>query len=210
MRLTPVALRFHDMPDRDPYEVLGVSRTASDAEIRTAYRKLVKLHHPDHNNGSEESERRFEEVQDAYTRVVELRKGGARPAGAAGAAGARRGPSPPPRGPSDPNLDARMADLEHELRMAQEAKERARQAARQAAAAGADPDDLRQRFRRATDEELGYVHTDDSFSKILSDAKDDLTGRLSEAREHPVAKRVSDLIDELEDLMSRATRGPRE
>jgi curved DNA-binding protein CbpA len=201
-----LALRFHGMGNRDPYEVLGLSRTASDAEIRTAYRKLVKLHHPDHNNGSEESERRFEEVQDAYARVVELRKGGSGSAGRAGAAGARRGSSPPPRAPDDPNLDARMADLERELRMAQEAKERARQAARQAAAAGADPDDLRQRFRRATDEELGYVNTDDTFSRILSDAKDELTGRLSEAREHPVAKRVSDLIDELEDLMSRATR----
>jgi hypothetical protein len=103
-----------------------------------------------------------------------------------------------------------MADLERELRVAQEAKERARQAARQAAAAGADPDELRQRFRRATDEELGYVHTDDSFSKILSDARDELTGRLSEAREHPVAKRVSDLIDELEQLMSRGMRGSKD
>jgi curved DNA-binding protein CbpA len=204
MRPTLVALRLPGMPNRDPYDVLGVSPSATDAEIRTAYRKLVKLHHPDHNNGSEESEQLFEEVQNAYARVVELRKGGAR-------AGARRGPSPPPpHGPSDPNLDARMADLERELRVAQEAKERARQAAREAAAAGADPDDLRQRFRRATDEELGYVHTDDTFSKILADARDELGGRLSEAREHPAAKRVSDLIDQLEDLMSRATRGPKD
>jgi hypothetical protein len=196
-----------DMPTRDPYDVLGVSPSASDADIRAAYRKLVKLHHPDHNNGSEESERMFEEVQDAYAQVVELRKGGGR----ASAAGARRGSSPPPPpGPSDPHLDARMADLERELRAAQAAKERARQAAREAAAAGADPDELRQRFRRATDEELGYVHTDDTFSKILSDARDELTGRLSEAREHPAAKRVSDLIDQLEDLMSRATRGSKD
>src|SRR5437763_16986774 len=105
---TLVALRFHGMPNRDPYQVLGVSPGASDADVRTAYRKLVKLHHPDHNNGSEESEQRFEEVQDAYARVVELRKGAGaarRPAGAAGAAGARQTPSP--GGPSDPNLDAR-------------------------------------------------------------------------------------------------------
>jgi hypothetical protein len=190
------------MPNRDPYDALGVSRAASDADVRAAYRKLVKLHHPDHNNGSEESERRFEEVQDAYARVLALRKGGARPDGRASA-------SEPRRGPGDPDLEARMADLERELRVAQEAKERARQAAQEAAAAGADPADLRQRFRRATDEELGYVHTDDSISKILSDARDELSGRLSEAREHPVAKRVTDLIDELEELMSRATRGPK-
>ena len=179
------------MPDRDPYEVLGVSRGASDADVRAAYRRLVKLHHPDHNNGSEASEERFEEVQAAYARVVELRKGGQAP-------------------PSDPNLDARMADLERELRVAQEARERAREAAREAAAAGADPDDLRQRFRRATDEELGYFHTDDTFSKVLSDAREELSGRLSDAREHPVAKRVSDLISELEELMSKGTRGSKD
>src|SRR4051794_29854469 len=103
---------------RDPYEVLGVSRTGSDAEVRSAYRKLVKLHHPDHNNGSEESEQRFEEVQDAYARIVELCKGGAsssrtRRAGAS--------PPPPPRR-SDPDLDVRMADLERELREANAAK----------------------------------------------------------------------------------------
>ena len=32
---------------RDPYEVLGVARTASDSEIKTAYRELVKKYHPD-------------------------------------------------------------------------------------------------------------------------------------------------------------------
>jgi hypothetical protein len=103
-----------------------------------------------------------------------------------------------------------MADLERELRQANEARERARRAAREAAAAGADPEDLRQRFKRATDEELGYVKTDDSFSKILADARDQLTGRLADARDHPVTKRVSDLIDELEELVSKATRGPRD
>ena len=187
---------------RDPYDVLGVSRGATDAEIRSAYRKLVKLHHPDHNGGSEESEQRFEEVQDAYARIVELRKGGgavvrgrassARAVLDAGGASARAS-SPPPR-PSDPNLDARMADLERELREANAAKERARRAAREAARAGADPEDLRQRFRRATDEELGYVTTDDTFSKILSDAREELSGRLSDARDHPVtqARRVGD------------------
>ncbi len=218
---------------RDPYDVLGVSRGASDAEIRSAYRKLVKLHHPDHNGGSEESEQRFEEVQDAYARIVELRKGGgsrtssARGSSARGSSArgssqrpsstrssstrsssTRSSSSPPP--PSDPNLDARMADLERELQEANEAKERARRAAREAARAGADPEDLRQRFRRATDEELGYVTTDDTFSKILSDAREGLSGRLSDARDHPVAKRAETLIDELEELISKGLGGRRD
>jgi hypothetical protein len=189
---------------RDPYDVLGVSRTATDAEVRSAYRKLVKRYHPDHNNGSEESEQRFEEVQDAYARIVEMRKSGASSSGSRRAGST---PPPPPPRPADPDLDARMADLERELRQANEAKERARAAAREAARAGADPEDLRQRFRRATDEELGYVTTDDSFSKILSDARDELSGRLSDAREHPVTKRVESVIEDLEELLSRATRG---
>jgi hypothetical protein len=189
---------------RDPYDVLGVSRTATDAEVRSAYRKLVKRYHPDHNNGSEESEQRFEEVQAAYARIVEMRKSGASSSGSRRAGST---PPPPPPRPADPDLDARMADLERELRQANEAKERARAAAREAARAGADPEDLRQRFRRATDEELGYVTTDDSFSKILSDARDELSGRLSDAREHPVTKRVESVIEDLEELLSRATRG---
>jgi succinate dehydrogenase/fumarate reductase flavoprotein subunit len=103
-----------------------------------------------------------------------------------------------------------MADLERELRQANEARERARRAAREAAAAGADPEDLRQRFKRATDEELGYVRTEDSFSKILADVRDEVTGRLADAREKPVGQRASDLIDELEQLVSKAARRPRD
>lgn len=189
---------------RDPYEVLGVSRAATDAEVRSAYRKLVKLHHPDHNHGSEASEQRFEDVQDAYAQIVEQRKRGGSTTGARRSGASS--PPPPPR-PPDPNLDARMADLERQLREANVAKERAREAARQAAAAGADPEDVRQRFRRATDEELGYIKTDDTFSKILADARDEISGRFSDAREHPVTKRAQTLIDELEDLLSRGIRG---
>ena len=58
----------------DPYKVLGVRPGVSDEELRAAYRRLVQLHHPDHNNGSEESERRFEEVQDAYASIVAQRR----------------------------------------------------------------------------------------------------------------------------------------
>ncbi len=54
------------MAERDPYEVLGVSPTASQDEIKKAYRKLAREHHPDANRGDEQAEERFKEVQSAY------------------------------------------------------------------------------------------------------------------------------------------------
>ncbi len=51
---------------RDPYEVLGVGRTASDAEINAAYRKKALLLHPDRNPGDRRSEEQFKEATRAY------------------------------------------------------------------------------------------------------------------------------------------------
>lgn len=51
---------------RDYYEVLGVDKSASDADIKKAYRSLAKKYHPDVNPGDKEAEQKFKEVNEAY------------------------------------------------------------------------------------------------------------------------------------------------
>ena len=54
------------MAQRDYYELLGVPRTASDKEVRSAYRKLARKYHPDLNPEDKTSEARFKEIGEAY------------------------------------------------------------------------------------------------------------------------------------------------
>ena len=51
----------------DYYEMLGVPRTASEAEIKNAYRRLALKYHPDKNKGSKDAEHRFKEIANAYS-----------------------------------------------------------------------------------------------------------------------------------------------
>ncbi len=54
------------MAQRDYYEVLGVSRTATADEIRKAHRKLALKFHPDRNKNNKDAEEKFKEIQEAY------------------------------------------------------------------------------------------------------------------------------------------------
>jgi molecular chaperone DnaJ len=60
--------------ERDYYEVLGVSREASDDEIKKAYRKLAMKHHPDRNPNDKSAEAKFKEVQKAYEILSDSKK----------------------------------------------------------------------------------------------------------------------------------------
>ena len=62
------------MSKRDYYEVLGVSRTAAEQEIKSAYRKLALKYHPDRNHGSKDAEDKFKEAAEAYAVLADADK----------------------------------------------------------------------------------------------------------------------------------------
>jgi molecular chaperone DnaJ len=59
---------------RDYYEVLGVSRSASDSDIKSAYRKLAMKYHPDRNPGDKAAEEKFKEAAEAYAILADSEK----------------------------------------------------------------------------------------------------------------------------------------
>jgi len=92
---------------RDYYEVLGVSRTATDVEIKSAYRKLAMKYHPDRNPGDHTAEERFKECAEAYAILADADKRSAYDrfghAGVSSAAGAGAG--------FDPTIFADFGDI---------------------------------------------------------------------------------------------------
>ena len=59
---------------KDYYEVLGVSKTATADEIKKAYRKLARKHHPDVNPGDKSAEDTFKEINEAYEVLSDAEK----------------------------------------------------------------------------------------------------------------------------------------
>jgi molecular chaperone DnaJ len=93
-------LASQDWVDKDFYKILGVAKDASDADIKKAYRKLAREHHPDTNSGNSASEKKFKDISEAYSVLsdpeerqqydaIRAMGGGARfaPGGAAGGNG---------------------------------------------------------------------------------------------------------------------------
>ncbi len=62
------------MAAKDYYEILGVQRGATEQEIRQAFRRLAKKHHPDRNKGEKKSEQRFKEINEAYSVLIDKQK----------------------------------------------------------------------------------------------------------------------------------------
>ncbi|HVC18746.1 MAG TPA: molecular chaperone DnaJ [Vicinamibacterales bacterium] len=95
------------MSKRDYYEVLGVSRTASETDIKSAYRKLAMKYHPDRNPGDKNAEEKFKEGAEAYAVLADADKRSAYDRfGHAGVGGAGGGP-----GGFDPTIFADFNDI---------------------------------------------------------------------------------------------------
>jgi len=93
---------------RDYYDVLGVSRNASDQEIKSAYRKLALQYHPDRNPGNKEAEEKFKEAAEAYSILSDSQKRASYDRfGHAGVGGAAGGGF----GGFDPNVFADFSDI---------------------------------------------------------------------------------------------------
>ncbi len=86
------------MSKRDYYEVLGVARTATEVELKSAYRKLAMQYHPDRNPGDKKAEEKFKEAAEAYAVLADAGKRAAYDrfghAGVSAAAGAGAGFDP--------------------------------------------------------------------------------------------------------------------
>jgi len=62
------------MAKRDYYEILGVQRNATESDLKSAYRRLAKEHHPDRNAGDKDAEKKFKEISEAYEALKDPQK----------------------------------------------------------------------------------------------------------------------------------------
>jgi DnaJ-class molecular chaperone len=79
---------------KDPYEILGIAKTASEADIKKAFRTLAKKHHPDKHAGDAAAQKRFQEISGAYDILGDKQKRAQYDAGAIGADGNPKGFDP--------------------------------------------------------------------------------------------------------------------
>jgi len=79
---------------KDPYEILGIAKTASETEIKKAFRTLAKKHHPDKHAGDAAAQKRFQEISGAYDILGDKQKRAQYDAGAIGADGNPKGFDP--------------------------------------------------------------------------------------------------------------------
>lgn len=79
---------------KSPYDILGVNRRATDAEIKKAYRRLARKHHPDVNPGDASAQRKFQEIAGAYEVLKDPKR--REHFDRTGETGAVRPPGPPP------------------------------------------------------------------------------------------------------------------
>lgn len=184
-------------PATDPYAVLGIPAEVTDEQLRATYRRLVQLHHPDHNNGSAESARRFEAIQDAYAAAIAQRRAAPAPAGGGRPQSTRpqsdRGQKLRGTPYGEHAVSARVAAMEREIRERQDAERHAREEAAAAARAA-----MKGGPQKPTPEELGYVNTDDSVGQILDDARETLSRRWHRSRGSSFADRLADLFNDAE------------
>ena len=88
----------------DPFAVLGLTSSATEDEIKSAYRKLAKKYHPDLNPGDKNAEQKMREINEAYTQALQIKRGGSSsPFGA----GQQSGPWGPQQSAGGPQYEYR-------------------------------------------------------------------------------------------------------